>query len=713
MSTEFLTNNGNNGHNGNNEYSLREEKILTNLDPELQNAVLLHKARRPLPYYLRERLASGEEVVDVIAKLRDPGLKVKGLHISQRIGQIVTGVVKSEHIVKVRRNRNVLSLKGARRLLPTLANSVPEIRATPQQLRNAFEDRRGEPDGTGVIVGIIDHGCDFAHKNFRTSDGDTRVLFLWDQRGGSVGDLEQGLGRSPKGYNYGREFSAEALNRALREAPPDKDPTAPFRFLKYRIVSDDGSDDFPEHGTTVMDIAAGNGGGINPPGVAPGADIIFVDSSLGEDAASDASLGNSRHLLEAVKYVFDKAGELNRPAVVNISLNYDGGPHDGSSPVEEGFDRLLETPGRAIVIAAGNSRNSKIHVRRMVHPQQTCTLSWQIPEKDQTDNKLEIWYSGQQRLDVTLTPPNGIPLRPVLPGSTATILRLRQEVGRIFNRVHDSANGDNHIALILDAGAEEGVWEVGVRTLFPQPFPIHAWIESSNGGGSVFRDVLPSDQAYTVGTIACGLSTIVASGYDALDPSLILDMFAEGPTRDGRQKPEVSAPAHGLSAAVALSNDEVDGDLEGTSCAAPHVTGLIALLMQVAQRPLMIDEIRTLVMDVARRRPPSSDDSWNPRYGFGRVDASASVQSLVAKQTPKIVVVKEKREVITAESMVSLESEVLLSIPPDVDAALSIGPESVAVLASTPSAFSSHNVALASVGSDGDIEAVPPDTMGH
>lgn len=700
MSTEFVSN------NGNNQYSLRPERVLTSLDPELQNAVLLHQESRPLPRYLRERLTSGEEVVDVIAKLRNPQLHVEGLHIYQRIGQIVTGTVEAKNIVTVRKNENVLSLKGARRILPTLANSVPEIRATPQQLRNAFIDRNGDLDGTKVIVGIIDNGCDFGHKNFRTASGDTRILFLWDQLGGTFRDRPEGFGRSPKGYNYGREFCAAALNKALYETRLEDDPEAPLRLINYKITSD--------HGTEIMDIAAGNGGGKNPPGVAPQADIIFVDSSIGEDAPSDASLGNSRHLLEAVKYVFDKADELKRPAVVNISLNYDGGPHDGSTPVEEGFDRLLETPGRAIVIAAGNSRMSKIHVRRMVHPYQPCTLLWRIPENDQTDNKMEIWYSRQQRLEVTLTPPSQkTPLGPVSPRSTSTILKLGKETGRIFNRVHDSANGDNHIALILDAGVEAGDWKVTVRSLFPQPFPIHAWIESSETGGSKFPDALPSDSAYTLGTIACGLSTIVASGYNALDPSLILEKFAEGPTRDGKQKPEVSAPGHGLSAALFLTNDEVDSDLEGTSLAAPHVTGLIALLMQVAQRPLAIDETRSLVMDVARRRPPSCDDSWNPRYGFGRVDGFASVKKLLEKQAAQVVVVAEHYEVIVANPILLPDSEAPPSVSPGLDSTVVIETETVTVLTSALSNLSPTNAAVASPHETEDPQAAPPDTTGH
>src|SRR3712207_3181458 len=163
-----------------------------------------------------------------------------------------------------------------------LANSVPEIRATADQLRTALigvaPPDFGDLDGSSVIVGIVDHGCDFAHRNFRRPDeetpgGATRILYLWDQRGRADETSPEGYGRSPRGYGYGREFSAGALNQALREAPPsEQEPGAPHRYLDYRIDDD--------HGTQVMDVAAGNGGGKNPPGVAPGADIIFVDSSV-------------------------------------------------------------------------------------------------------------------------------------------------------------------------------------------------------------------------------------------------------------------------------------------------------------------------------------------------------------------------------------------------------------------------------------------------
>lgn len=711
-------------HDPEDEYSLRPEDVLTKLDPELQNAILERSEGRPLPRYLCRRRAGGGEVVDVIAKLRRPNAKVEGLIVSQRIGRIVTGEVAVEDIVKVRKHRDVLSLKGARRLRRMLANSVPEIRATADQLRAALRNEPpqdfGDLDGAGVVVGIVDHGCDFAHRNFRKLvngvPGPTRILYLWDQRGGANETSPEGWGKSPCGYDYGREFSAEALNWALTEAPPSEDdPDAPHRCLRYKIED--------EHGTQVMDVAAGSGGGKFAPGVAPGADIIFVDSSLGEDAESDASLGNSRRILEAVKYVFDKASEWKRPAVVNISLNYDGGPHDGTTPVEEAFDLLLETPGRAIVIAAGNSRVVSgapgeppvvgIHAEREAHPNQACMLFWKVRQGDQTENKLEVWYGGRHRLELRLQPPGGAPLGPVRPGSTFTLLRGREKAGRIFNRVHDSSNGDNHIVVLLDAGAQHGVWELELRPIGGRsvaPFAVHAWIES-DPNTSVFNDARPEDKAYTLGTLACGHSTIVVTGYDALEPRFVPEIFAEGPTRDGKQKPEVSAP--GASLSVARKLIDTVSPAEGTSLAAPHVTGLIALLMQAARGMLTIEQTRDFVIGGARRNPPAPHNVWDSRYGAGRIDASASALACLRSQQPAVVLMEEGHELIITETVVSFLAggAVALAAETRIVSAIAAAPLEVSH-ESAPAAVEDNGPAGAEPG-EVDAPAAPPETEGH
>jgi hypothetical protein len=180
-------------------------------------------------------LADGTVTVDVIAKLKNPEEAVPGLNIVRNIGQIVTGTIGVDDIEKLRAHGNVLSLKLASRVVKTLEFSVPEIRGSRPQLERSLPPGQA-PDGTGVIVRVIDYGCDFRHHNFRNADGSTRILWLWDQQGAASSI-------SPAGFGYGREFDSAAINQAL-------DADAPYQALRY-------SPGEAAHGTHVMDIAAG------------------------------------------------------------------------------------------------------------------------------------------------------------------------------------------------------------------------------------------------------------------------------------------------------------------------------------------------------------------------------------------------------------------------------------------------------------------------
>lgn len=611
------------------EYHIVAEQVCKELDPELQQVVIDRQAWLRDALLPDKKLADAAEAVDVIAKLRDPKTKVKGLHVVQEIGQIVTGTVNAADIEDVRRDPNVISLKGARRLWQTLCNSVPEIQASREQLKSAFPCDPKPLDGSNVIVGIIDHDCDFSHPNFRKPDactpgGATRVLYLWNQRDCPDDTSSAGGGRTPEPYGYGREFDSDAINEALREAPPTpEDPEAPHKYLNYCLSHSN-------HGTAVMDIAAGNGGGKHAPGVAPGADIIFVDQSSEDDFLTADSFGNSRRLLEAVAYVFDKARQLGRPAVVNISLSVEGGPHDGTTLVEEGFDRLLETPGRAIVIAADNLRLMRIHIRRELHPRRTHTLRWRLfedPDKN-NNNKVEVWYDGDRALSLILRSPSGYELGPFPLNSTYTIYRERERAGFVFHRAKDPTNGDNNLVLLFTPLMETGIWELDLRLLDDGsriPIEVHAWTVKDKQR-SKFPDALPTDSTCTLSAFGCGNSTIVVGGYNPLNPEEKLEVSSEGPTRHGKLKPEVSAPAVQITVAESLTGSTFKFD--GTSAAAPHVTGLIALLMQSTAAPLFIEQIREFVINTARDCPPSPVHGWDTCYGAGRVDAVGAVRAL-------------------------------------------------------------------------------------
>lgn len=614
-------------------FTFEEHDVMPDLDPQLQHVLLAARSGRIDPALVQEA-DDGSLRVDVMAVLRDPNEQVPGLEVTQSVGDIVTGSCDVDDIEAVRQHPNIISLKGATKVESNLRFSVPEIRGSQKALREALPTGAKVPDGTGVIVGVVDFGCDYAHENFRNQDGTTRLLFLWDQNGPKTS-------MSPAGYPYGRELTAQHINEALRSGDP-------YTFLAY--------DPFDEsHGTHVMDTAAGNGRGTGSPGVAPKADLIFVELS-GGDYGPNESFGNSRRLMEAVKYIFDKAAQLGRPAVINLSLGTHGGPHDGSTPVERWFDELLKVPGRAIVVSAGNSWERRSHAAGRIGPGQVRTLGWEKFTTDTTTNELEIWYSRNAALEVTLVFPTGQRFGPTPLGANPRIIKDAngEKAGEVIHRAGDPLNGDNVINIFLGPRMPSGVWGVELRSVGAQAADFHAWIERDDDRRTpqgIRRNqskfVAADDvRTHTVGSISCGRSTIAVGSYVARVLQRDLSTFsAEGPTRDGKRKPEVSAPGDEIIAASSKTGNGVV-PMSGTSMAAPHVTGLVALVMQAAGRPLGVEEIRGAVIGAARTSPPVGND-WHPRYGNGRVDCAATVLSLTP-QAPETETALEQSSVVAS-----------------------------------------------------------------
>ncbi|NIM15368.1 MAG: S8 family serine peptidase, partial [Candidatus Aminicenantes bacterium] len=229
-------------------------------------------------------------------------------------------------------------------------------------------------------------------------------LAIWDQGGIATPD-------SP--FGYGRVYEQNEINEALQTNDP-------YSHLGYGPSQDTSG----THGTHVMDIAGGNGNGSSTPGVAPNADLIFVhiessDIDWSGPDVTKTTFGDSVHLLEAAKFIFDRAGD--RPCVINISLATNGGPHDGTSLVEQGLDILLnEAPNRSIVIAASNSFDDKIHTSGTVSTDSAVDLIWEVQQNDFTHNELEVWYSGNDVFELDLILPDGTSIGTVPLGTNAS-----------------------------------------------------------------------------------------------------------------------------------------------------------------------------------------------------------------------------------------------------------------------------------------------------
>jgi hypothetical protein len=368
--------------------------------------------------------------------------------------------------------------------------------------------------------------------------------------------------------------------------------------------------------------------------MAPNADLIFVNVTHDKDPQKPAdivgkSFGDSVTLLEALKYIFDKAA--GQPTVVNVSLGTNGGPHDGTTLVEQGIDALVSAaPNRAVVIAASNSYDDGIHAAGKVTAGDTYDLTWDVASTLSRPIELELWYAGADRIKVELYGPNGAILATASPGETKQVVIGTTLVALVANRLNDPNNHDNMIGVFLAAGMPGGNYIVRLTgEVVVSNGQFHAWIERDNSFQSAFPP--PNDNTHTIGSISCGRKVIAVGSYDANTASKPLSYFSSaGPTRDGREKPEISAPGHNVWAAKSLSKTGVTR-MSGTSMASPCVAGIIALMFaEAATRGvnLTIDQTIQIITDTARRNPPSGA-AWHDRYGHGRVSAAEVVKAVI------------------------------------------------------------------------------------
>jgi subtilisin family serine protease len=515
---------------------------------------------------------------------------------------VVTARIPIENLESVCQLPFVLSFKAAERLRPACQTTLQEIGADPLSSLAS-----GGP-GRGVVVGIVDSGGDFAHQSFRNGDGSSRMLALRVLRAGEDGPRDA-------------LFKWEEINGALVKGEPEESYTA----LGYHPRE-------ASHGTHVMDIAAGKSG------LAFEAGLVFVDVALDDIAwegseVTRASMGDSAQLLEAVNFIFNEAQD--RPSVVNVSLGANGGPHDGTTSVERGIDWLVSSaPNRAVVISARNAFDKGIHAAGRVPANGSFDLEWQIQAGAESHFELEAWYSAKDEFSAELLNPSGVCLGTLRLGGKR--LEATDKKGRTtiaLAHVRDPDNGDHQIGLYLAQGLPAGVWRLRLHGLQVSDGSFHAWIERDDTGSSSFLP--PHDNSHTLGSISCGHHSIAVGCYDAHQEGLpIAEFSSAGPTRDGRQKPEISAPGVDVWAA---SSGSGNGRImkSGTSMAAPVVAGVVALMLAEAEAlgmKLPVSTIRNLLQITARKNPP--DSVWDERYGWGRVDAKAAVEAVQRLHKP-------------------------------------------------------------------------------
>ena len=485
--------------------------------------------------------------------------------------------------------------------------------------------------GTNVIAGVIDTGIDFYHPMFIDSNGNSRILYIWDQTASS--------GTKPSGYTYGAEYTQSQINQDLSSGTPHS--VVPQR-------------DTNGHGTHVTGTFAGLDLGISPPdtlhGGAKTANIIFVKTTMSQ---SD--------ILDGISYIFDKAEALGKPCVINISLGSQAGPHDGTDDFTAATDDLTG-PGKVIVRAAGNEGSHYIHYYAenvtssdAIQFGYTSLLTVWVEQGDNVGSASLSWDSGSisgvvqgthkssGNVTLYLDPPAGngqIAAWVVIDDSTGI---SQDDFTLTLNSLSD---GNNNGKIKRHAWSEEhafydpyGAFSQG--TLYNYP---HFPYTLSNGScGS---------KVIVVGAFVSRNSWMASNGGPWYSPGTgeeggITYFSSIGPTADGRNKPDIIAGGRLVLSAKSKDASEYNNPyyippapydenyyyLQGTSMASPSAAGAIALLLE--KNPTWgPDEVLAYLSTHAQgtQRPEGvtadqlkvkdNPNTWDRVFGYGAVDLS-------------------------------------------------------------------------------------------
>lgn len=421
--------------------------------------------------------------------------------------------------------------------------------------------------GNGVLVAILDSGIDYAHPDFCTEEGTTRIVALWDQT------LTPREGEAPPaGYFDGVLFDEAQINAALQES----------RFAdRQQIVR---SVDNSGHGTHVAGIACGNGraGGRQYRGVAYESDILVV--KIG--GTQRDAFPQTTNLMAGIDFAVRFAMARNQPLVINISFGNNDGSHDGRSLFETYIDAVCLRGRNAIVIGTGNEANKRKHASGVLPSTQMnvgsrTTMQEKLLAVAEGEDlvRISIWKQFADQFDIILVTPSGerVTVSQEEGGETVVLSEVRVNS---FTGGPTPYRSLQEITIELRAEGQSRFLRAGIFRLQFTPQDVRdgrydIWLPL--GGVSLATGFLQADVYGTITIPSTAYRAISVAAYDAETGSIV--PFSGRGFEDGRrvQKPDVAAPGVNI---VSCTPGGGYTAKTGTSMATPFVSGSAALLME-------------------------------------------------------------------------------------------------------------------------------------
>ncbi|MEM9680585.1 MAG: S8 family peptidase, partial [Bacteroidota bacterium] len=497
--------------------------------------------------------------------------------------------------------------------------------------------------GAGVIFASIERGIDYTHPAYLNSDGTTRVAYIYD--------MTNPTGASAPNNPYGRGtiFTEADINASL--------------IAGGTLISNDRQG----HGTACIGITAGNGGGTISgefQGVAPEATLIVVKMiqdgfpAHGSQPA-EAPYFDPTDIPIALEFVHDKVNELGMPSVTLMNFGSIGGPTDGTSTICRAMDDFINQ-GHILVCGIGDDGGSDNHAFGTLT--QNTTQELLINKGTAGNLRLDLWYSEDDRFDVTVELPNGTQFGPYpAPVSSSGGTNIFQTNFNYFHRGADvdffgaTSNRREILIDLLNAGPT-GVYKVILTaTSVTDTGGFHASLNPStyfdnnefqshvvpgyslNDYASAFNVISPGD--YVADNTWTDINGIPRDLSSQGSPDGIWIGNSEGPSYDGRQAIDFVAPGEVFVAPYSPESyyssfefNQVQGGnglygiQNAVSSAAPIACGVMVLMLEL-KPDLTNQQVRDILTQTARQ------DSFtgvvpNTTWGYGKMDALAAMQQV-------------------------------------------------------------------------------------
>ncbi|NLY69594.1 MAG: S8 family peptidase [Clostridiales bacterium] len=408
--------------------------------------------------------------------------------------------------------------------------------------------------GQGTIIGIIDSGIDFTHPDFINDDGTTRILYLWDQL------ADPALGSPPQGFTRGVEYNSAQINEALQSPNP-------FDIVPFF--------DYNGHGTAVAGVAAGNGrasSGVQI-GAAPEASLIVV--KLGR--TGNEAFARTTEIMRALKYIVDKARELNMPVSINISYGTNNGPHDGNTLFEAYIDSVAQEWKTSISVATGNEGAAAHHFTGFVVQGRQTYMEF-FTFGDVYKLYVAIWKNFVDTFVWRIISPVGTESGEIRPTARLYLATMDGVNITVFFNQPTIYTESQEIYILFEGvnrPLPQGLWRIEVTGENVVDGRFDAWLP--NVEDVSFSTAFATPNTDITLTLPSTASQVIAvGGYDARSGT-VASFSGRGYTRNNIVKPDLVAPA--VDVITTIPGGGYDR-FSGTSIASPFVAGAAALMME-------------------------------------------------------------------------------------------------------------------------------------